>query len=59
MSKKVISILLSAAMLVAMFCVGFGAVSAAADDTRTYYVRAPDNYSKTEASAANTDVGAH
>ena len=59
MSKKVISILLSAAMLVAMFCVGFGAVSAAADDTRTYYFLAPDNYCKTESGAANTDVGAY
>ena len=59
MSKKVISILLSAAMLVAMFCVGFGAVTAAADDTRTYYFLAPDNYCKTEAGAANTDVGAY
>ena len=33
MSKKVISILLSAAMLVAILCVGFGAVTAAADTT--------------------------
>ena len=57
MSKKVISILLSAAMLVAMFCVGFGAVSASADGEATYYFLAPDNYFKTEAGAANTDVG--
>jgi len=57
MSKKVISILLSAAMLVAMFCVGFGAVSASADGEATYYFLAPDNYFKIEAGAANTDVG--
>ena len=61
MSKKVISILLSAAMLVAMFCVGFGAVSAAAEGeekaTSTYYFLAPDNYFKAEAGAVNADVG--
>ena len=57
MSKKVISILLSAAMLVAIFCVGFGALSASADDNVTYYFLAPDNYFKTEAGASNTNVG--
>jgi len=59
MSKKVISIVLSAAMLVAMLCVGFGAVTAAADDTFTYYFLAPDNYFKSEAGASNTSVGAY
>ena len=52
MSKKVISILLSAAMLVAMLCVGVGAVTASADDTVTYYFLAPDDYF-----ATNDSVG--
>lgn len=51
MSKKVISILLSAAMLVAMLCVGVGAVTASAD-TVTYYFLAPDEYF-----ATNNSVG--
>lgn len=42
MSKKVISVLISAALLVAMLCVG--AVSASADTTYTYYFLAPDEY---------------
>jgi len=56
MSKKVISIVLSAAMLVAVLCVGFGAVTAAADDTYTYYFLAPDSYIKAEANDGNTNV---
>ncbi len=59
MSKKVISILLSAAMLVAMLCVGVGSVTAAADDTYTYYFLAPDNFFKTEAGASNSSVGVY
>lgn len=59
MSKKVISILLSAAMLVAMLCVGVGAVTASADDTYTYYFLAPDNYFKTDAGAYNDKVGCY
>ena len=59
MSKKVISILLSAAMLVAMLCVGIGAVTASADDTYTYYFLAADNFFKTEAGASNTSVGVY
>jgi len=60
MSKKVVSILLSVAMLAAVCCVG---VSAAADEASkdsekvTYYFLAPDNYFKTEAGALNSDVG--
>lgn len=50
MSKKVISILLSAAMLVAMLCVG--AVAVSADSTVTYYFLAPDEYF-----ATNDSVG--
>ena len=57
MSKKLISLFLSAAMLAAIFCVGFGALSASADDNVTYYFLAPDNYFKTEAGASNTNVG--
>ena len=52
MSKKVISILLSVAMLVAVLCVGFGAVTASADETVTYYFCAPDSYL-----ATNNSVG--
>lgn len=52
MSKKVISILLTAAMLVAMLCVGVGSVTAFADDTVTYYFLAPDDYF-----ATNNSVG--
>ena len=37
MSKKLISLFLSAAMLAAIFCVGFDALSASADDNVTYY----------------------
>ena len=57
MSKKVISILLSGAMLVSMFCVGFGALTAsAADDTSTFYFLAP----RTEGTnyfAKNDEIG--
>ena len=56
MSKKVTSIALSAAMLVATASVGFGAVTAAADDTCTYYFLAPDSYIKAEANDGNTNV---
>jgi len=60
MSNKVISILLSAAMLVATLCVGFGAVAASADEnTYTYYFLAPDNYFKTDKGAYNDKVGAY
>lgn len=59
MSKKVISIVLSAAMLVAMLCVGVGAVTASADDTYTYYFLAADNYFKPEAGASNSSVGVY
>ena len=53
MSKKVISIVLSAAMIVAILCVGFGAVTASAD-TVTYYFLAPNDYLKT-----NDNVGVY
>jgi hypothetical protein len=43
-------------MLVAVLCVGFGAVTAAADDTYTYYFLAPDSYIKAEANDGNTNV---
>jgi len=59
MSKKVISIVLSAAMLVAMLCVGVGAVTASADDTYTYYFLAADNFFKPEAGASNSSVGVY
>ena len=59
MSKKVISILLSAAMLVAMLCVGAGAVTASAADSNTYYFLAPDNFFKSEAGAVNDKVGVY
>ena len=45
MSKKVISIVLSVAMVLAVLCVGFGALTASAD-TVTYYFLAPSNYLK-------------
>ena len=54
MSKKVISIVLSAAMLIAMLVVGVGAVTASAADTVTYYFCAPDAYL-----ATNNDVGVY
>ncbi len=45
MSKKVISIVLSAAMLVAMLCVGgIASVYASAESNYTYYFLAPDSY---------------
>lgn len=49
MSKKVISIVLSIAMVVAVLCVGFGAISASAD-TVTYYFLAPSNFLLAEGS---------
>ena len=49
MSKKVISIVLSVAMVVAVLCVGFGAVTASAD-TVTYYFLAPENFLLAEGS---------
>ena len=59
MKKKVISILLSGAMLSTALCAGVGAVTASADETYTYYFLAPDNYFKPEAGAANESVGAY
>ena len=49
MSKKVISIVLSVAMVLAVLCVGFGALTASAD-TVTYYFLAPSNYLSPEGS---------
>jgi len=49
MSKKVISIVLSLAMVVAVLCVGFGAITASAD-TVTYYFLAPENFLLAEGS---------
>ena len=46
MSKKVISVLLSVAILATMLCVGVGMLTASAD-TVTYYFLAPDSYLQT------------
>ncbi len=46
MSKKVISVLLSVAIMATMLCVGFGMLTASAD-TVTYYFLAPDSYLST------------
>ena len=46
MSKKVISVLLSVAIVATMLCIGVGMVTASAD-TVTYYFLAPDSYLST------------